>query len=127
MDDNSVDSVVTDPPYGIKFMNRKWDNNVAFQPELWAEVLRVLKPGGYIMAFSGCRTYHRMACAIEDAGFITHPMFCWAFGSGFPKAHSVSKQIDKMGGVPWSMFADLLDKLIKSSGYNYTSLDKALG
>ncbi len=64
--------------------------------EEWArEVLRVLKPGGYIMAFSGCRTYHRMACAIEDAGFITHPFFAFAFGSGFPKAHNLSKQIDR--------------------------------
>ena len=99
MADNSVDSVVTDPPYGINFMNRKWDNNIAFQTELWAEVLRVLKPGGYIMAFSGCRTYHRMACAIEDAGFITHPFFAYAFGSGFPKAHNLSKQLDKMAGA----------------------------
>ena len=99
MADNSVDSVVTDPPYGINFMNRKWDNNIAFQTELWAEVLRVLKPGGYIMAFSSCRTYHRMACAIEDAGFITHPFFAWAFSQGFPKAHNLSKQLDRMAGA----------------------------
>jgi DNA modification methylase len=67
--DNSIDSICCDPPYELKFMGRAWDNTgIAYDIKLWAEVLRVLKPGGYIMAFSGCRTYHRMACAIEDAG-----------------------------------------------------------
>lgn len=82
------------------FMGAKWDGgDIAFDIKLWAECLRVLKPGGYLLAFSSSRTYHRMACAIEDAGLITHPMIGWCFGTGFPKAHSVSKHIDRIAGV----------------------------
>lgn len=87
--DHSVDAVVTDPPYEIGFMGRKWDaTGVAFDLTTWTEALRVLKPGGYLLAFSGTRTYHRMVCAIEDAGFEIRDQIGWAFGSGFPKSHN---------------------------------------
>jgi site-specific DNA-methyltransferase (adenine-specific) len=116
--DNSVDSIVCDPPYHLLstvkrfgkvprtestmpksepharmsrgFMGQTWDGgDVAFRPETWAEVLRVLKPGGHLVAFSGTRTYHRMACAIEDAGFEVRDQLAWAYGSGFPKSHNL--------------------------------------
>lgn len=97
--DNSVDLVLSDPPYELNFMGKKWDNTgIAFNMDLWKEVYRVLKPGGYCMAFSGSRTYHRMAVAIEDAGFEIKDMIEWVYGSGFPKALDVSKAIDKKLG-----------------------------
>lgn len=86
--DNSVDSVVTDPPYGLSFMNHKWDYNVP-STEIWAECLRVLKPGGHLLAFAGTRTQHRMGCRIEDAGFEIRDMIAWVYGSGFPKSHNL--------------------------------------
>jgi predicted RNA methylase len=92
--DNSVDSVVTDPPYGLSFMGKKWDYDVP-SVEVWAECLRVLKPGGHLLAFAGTRTQHRMACRIEDAGFEIRDMIAWVYGSGFPKSLDVSKSIDK--------------------------------
>lgn len=94
---NSVDAVVTDPPYGIKFMGRKWDCSVP-GVEVWAECLRVLKPGGHLLAFAGTRTQHRMAANIEDAGFEIRDMIAWVYGSGFPKSLDVSKAIDKGEG-----------------------------
>ncbi len=106
--DASVDAVVTDPPYHLTsegddeqgFMGKTWDGGgVAFDPETWREVLRVLKPGGYLVAFGGTRTYHRMACAVEDAGFWILDSLHWAYGSGFPKNRDVSKDIDKKLGV----------------------------
>lgn len=87
MADCSVDAVVTDPPYGLAFMGKKWDYDVP-SVEVWTECLRVLKPGGYLLAFSGTRTQHRMVCAIEDAGFEIRDQIGWAFGSGFPKSHN---------------------------------------
>lgn len=86
--DSSVDSVVTDPPYGLSFMGKKWDYDVPSQ-EIWAECLRVLKPGGHLLAFAGTRTQHRMAVRIEDAGFEIRDMIAWAYGSGFPKSHNL--------------------------------------
>lgn len=125
---SSVDSCVTDPPYHLTsiikrfgaanaapakvketgvyarasagFMGQTWDGgDVAFRPETWAEVLRVLKPGGHLLAFSGARTYHRLVCAIEDAGFEIRDQIMWLYGSGFPKSHDVSKGIDKAVGA----------------------------
>lgn len=125
---NSVDSVVTDPPYALVsigkrfgaesaapakegktgayaraskgFMGQTWDNGeTAFAVEFWREVYRVLKPGGYVIAFSGTRTYHRLAVAIEDAGFEIRDMISWLYGSGFPKSHDVSKGIDRAAGA----------------------------
>jgi DNA modification methylase len=98
--DNSMDSVVTDPPYEYGFMNRGWDKTgIAYDVDMWKEVFRVLKPGGYLCSFGGTRTYHRMACAIEDAGFTIHPLIGWIFGSGFPKSTNLSKQFDKQAGA----------------------------
>jgi len=123
--DNSIDSVVTDPPYALVsivkrfwsasaapakgdvyarasagFMGKQWDTGeVAFAAEFWTDVLRVLKPGGHVLAFSGTRTYHRLACAIEDAGFEIRDCVFWHYGSGFPKSHDVSKAIDKKAGA----------------------------
>ena len=85
--ENSVDSIVTDPPYGLSFMNRHWDYDVP-KVETWRAALAVLKPGGYLLAFSGTRTYHRMVCAIEDAGFEIRDQIQWIYGSGFPKSHN---------------------------------------
>ena len=93
--DNSVDSIVTDPPYGLSFMGKKWDYDVP-SVEIWAECLRVLKPGGHLLAFAGTRTQHRMAVRIEDAGFEIRDMIAWVYGSGFPKSLDVSKAIDKL-------------------------------
>lgn len=98
MPDNSVDSIVTDPPYGLSFMGKKWDYDVP-SVEIWTECLRVLKPGGHLLAFAGTRTQHRMACRIEDAGFEIRDMIAWVYGSGFPKSMSVSKAIDKAAGA----------------------------
>ena len=96
--DASVDAIVTDPPYGLGFMGRKWDS---LPPSLeWAEAcLRVLKPGGHIAAFGGTRTWHRLAVAIEDAGFEMRDSLAWLYGSGFPKSHDVGKAIDKLAGA----------------------------
>lgn len=88
MPDNSVDSVVTDPPYGLSFMGKKWDYDVP-AVEVWVECLRVLKPGGHLLAFAGTRTQHRMAARIEDAGFEIRDMIAWVYGSGFPKSHNL--------------------------------------
>lgn len=128
MADASIDSCVTDPPYALVsivkrfgkngsapaqdgasgvykrasagFMGQQWDTGeTAFDPDFWAEVWRVLKPGAHLLAFSGTRTYHRMVCAIEDAGFEIRDQIGWAYGSGFPKSHDVSKAIDKSLGA----------------------------
>lgn len=98
--DNSVDSIVTDPPYELGFMGKKWDGTgIAYNVEMWAECLRVLKPGGHLLSFGGSRTYHRMACAIEDAGFEIRDQIMWVYGSGFPKSLSISKSLDKIAGA----------------------------
>jgi site-specific DNA-methyltransferase (adenine-specific) len=97
-EEDSIDAVVTDPPYGLKFMGKKWDYNVP-SVELWQECLRVLKPGGYLLSFAGTRTYHRMVVNIEDAGFEIRDMIAWVYGSGFPKSLDVSKAIDKAAGA----------------------------
>jgi DNA modification methylase len=98
--DNSIDSIVTDPPYELGFMGKSWDaSGVAYDVELWQECLRVLKPGGHLLSFGGSRTYHRMACAIEDAGFQIRDQIMWVYGSGFPKSLNISKAIDKAAGA----------------------------
>ncbi len=96
---NSVDACVTDPPYELGFMGRRWDaSGIAYDKYLWAEVWRVLKPGGHLLAFGGTRTWHRLAVAIEDAGFEVRDSMAWMYGSGFPKSLDVSKAIDKAAG-----------------------------
>lgn len=95
--DESVDAIITDPPYGLSFMNKKWDYDIP-SVDIWRECLRVLKSGGHLLSFSGTRTYHRMAVAIEDAGFEIRDTIMWIYGSGFPKSLNVGKSIDKMQG-----------------------------
>lgn len=94
---NSIDSIVTDPPYGLKFMGKKWDYDVPSK-EFWIEIYRVLKPGGHILSFGGTRTYHRMVVNIEDAGFEIRDCISWLYGSGFPKSLNIGKAVDKFGG-----------------------------
>jgi hypothetical protein len=94
----SVDSIVSDPPYGLSFMGKGWDHGVP-GVEFWTEALRVAKPGAHLLAFGGTRTYHRLACAIEDAGWEIRDCVMWVYGSGFPKSHDVSKAIDKAAGA----------------------------
>ena len=96
--DNYFDSVVTDPPYGISFMGKRWDYHIP-KVEVWREVYRVLKPGGHILVACGTKTQHRMAVNIEDAGFEIRDIISWIYGSGFPKSMDVSKAIDKTLGV----------------------------
>lgn len=96
----SIDSIVTDPPYELNFMGKGWDNSgIAFQKETWKKCFDVLKPGGYLLAFGGSRTFHRIACAIEDAGFEIRDTIMWLYGSGFPKSMNVGLAIDKKNGV----------------------------
>lgn len=93
--DNSVDSVVTDPPYELGFMGKKWDNSgIAYSVELWTECFRVLKPGGHLLAFGGSRTWHRLAVAIEDSGFEVRDSIAWMYGQGFPKSLDVGKALE---------------------------------
>lgn len=156
MDENSVDAIVTDPPYGLGFMGKRWDQPGAFVErksnrraasfesfhgnhnptdaadaartrqsenqkaqswhETWAaEALRVLKPGGYLLAFGGTRTYHRLVCALEDAGFEIRDCFCWLYGSGFPKSLDVSKAIDKAAGAGRGVVAK--NRNIRTAGF----------
>lgn len=96
--ENSFDACLTDPPYGLSFMGKAWDHAVP-GPDVWREVWRVLKPGACMLAFGGTRTYHRLACAIEDAGFEIRDCMMWLYGSGFPKSHDISKAIDKAAGA----------------------------
>ena len=98
---NSIDSIITDPPYELNFMNKGWDNSgITFQKETWKKCYEVLKPGGYLLAFGGSRTFHRIACAIEDAGFEIRDTIMWLYGSGFPKSHNIGLDIDKLNGCP---------------------------
>ena len=103
IDTNTIDAIVTDPPYGLSFMGKRWDYDVP-SVEVWYECLRVLKPGGHLLAFAGTRTQHRMAVRIEDAGFEIRDMIAWVYGSGFPKSLDVSKAIDKHGGASVAWF-----------------------
>lgn len=128
--DNSVDSVVTDPPYELGFMGKKWDSSgIAYDVSVWAECLRVLKPGGHVLAFGGSRTWHRLAVAVEDAGFEIRDNIAWIYGSGFPKSLDVSKAIDKGQGknkerqlqfVRWmrstGLTASRCDEILKNAG-----------
>lgn len=96
----SIDAVITDPPYELGFMGKSWDSSgVAFQRETWEHCLRVLKPGGYLLAFGGTRTYHRIACAIEDAGFEIRDCILWIYSSGFPKSMNIGLAVDKKLGI----------------------------
>lgn len=113
----SVDSVVTDPPYELGFMGKGWDRSgIAYDVNVWRECLRVLKPGGHLLAFGGSRTYHRLACAIEDAGFEIRDQIQWIYGSGFPKSLDVSKAIDRCSGDQWPPVGAQLKEARERSG-----------
>jgi site-specific DNA-methyltransferase (adenine-specific) len=100
MEAESFTACVTDPPYELGFMSKEWDSTgIAFQSETWKAILRVLKPGGMLLAFGGTRTFHRIACAVEDAGFEVRDTLIWMYGSGFPKSLDISKAVDKMKGA----------------------------
>ena len=121
MPPESVDAIVTDPPYGLSFMQAKWD---ATPPGVqWAEACyRVLKPGGHIAAFGGTRTWHRLAVAIEDAGFEMRDSLAWLYGSGFPKSHDVGKAIDKLAGAEREVVGTIPDRWTqKGSTYNMST------
>ena len=128
MPDNSVDSIVTDPPYGLKFMGKKWDCDVP-SVDIWTECLQVLKPGGHLLAFAGTRTQHRMAVRIEDAGFEIRDMIACVYGSGFPKSMDVSKAIDKAGGDPlaFKRFAASYRAAVEQSGMTHADIDRRIG
>ena len=122
MAEASVDAIVTDPPYGLGFMGRAWD---ALPPgyDFAVECLRVLKPGGHMLAFGGTRTWHRLAVAIEDAGFEIRDSIAWMYGSGFPKSLDVSKAIDKAAGAEREVVGDKLDR----PGYHLSPHDSGTG
>jgi len=119
-DEVFVDSIVTDPPYELGFMGRSWDSTgIAFQKKTWELCFKVLKPGGHLLAFSGSRTYHRMAVAIEDAGFEIRDQVMWLYGSGFPKSMNVGKALDKKLGNERESFGTKLKKAGDMRGGNY--------
>ncbi len=125
MPDNSVDSIVTDPPYELGFMGKSWDSTgIANSVEMWSEALRVLKPGGHLIAFSGSRTYHRMAVAIEDAGFEIRDQIMWVYGSGFPKSLDISKAIDKAAGAEREVLRVLPSSRAKASDSGFMMAEK---
>jgi DNA modification methylase len=119
--DNSIDTIITDPPYGLSFMGKKWDYQVP-SIEIWQECLRVLKLGGTALIFAGSRTQHRMAVNVEDAGFILKDCIMWLYGSGFPKASDISKQIDKTGGKSLKWFIDYIIEIATKRGISKKEL-----
>jgi DNA modification methylase len=120
LDDNSIDSIVCDPPYELGFMGKAWDNTgIAYDVTVWRQCLRVLKPGGHLVAFGGSRTYHRLAVAIEDAGFEIRDQIQWIYGSGFPKSLDVSKAMDKQAGATREVVGEMITGNARSDeGWN---------
>ena len=135
LDPDSIDSIVTDPPYGLEFMGKDWDKLGTKQAQDWhykwaVEAFRVAKPGAHIVAFGGTRTFHRLTCALEDAGWEIRDCLMWLYGTGFPKSMNVSKAIDKMGGRIGQSTLKLkqeLRKRVKFSGKTGTQIDKECG
>ena len=120
LDDNSIDSIVTDPPYGLNFMGKKWDYDVP-SIDIWKECLRVLKSGGHLLSFSSARTYHRMAVNIEDAGFEIRDQIMWVYGSGFPKSYNIGRAVDKIQGNKRKVVGEIRagkNALGQDSGWN---------
>lgn len=128
--DASFDSIVTDPPYELGFMGKGWDSTgIAYDVDMWRECFRVLKPGGYLLSFGGTRTWHRIAVAIEDAGFEVRDSIAWMYGSGFPKSLDVAKAIDKTrddGDEVLALTSRLAD-LAEASGVTRKDVDRAMG
>lgn len=120
---NSIDAILTDPPYELGFMNCKWDNSgIAFQKETWRKCYDALKSGGHMLVFGGSRTFHRIACAIEDAGFEIRDTIMWIYGSGFPKSMDISKQIDKRSATSLSWFGNYLEQVLKDKNMSIKEL-----
>lgn len=116
IEENSIDCIITDPPYELNFMNKGWDNSgIAFNKDVWSKALKTLKSGGYLLAFGGTRTFHRIACAIEDAGFEIRDTIMWLYGSGFPKSLNVGLAVDKKNGID-----NRTGNIIKGMGNNNT-------
>ena len=127
--DNSIHAIITDPPYELGFMGKTWDSTgIAYNVEVWQQCLRVLKPGGHLLAFGGSRTYHRLACAIEDAGFEIRDQIMWVYGSGFPKSLDVSKAIDKAAGAKREVTGERRG-VVKGTGgrYNWNTDEDSTG
>ena len=122
---NSVDSIVTDPPYGISVMNEKWDKCLPSQ-EIWKECFRALKPGGYILSFASARLYPHLALTMEKVGFQTQNMLAWLYGNGFPRGINVAKQLDRADALPRpdDKFRNYLRDAIKKSPYKVKDLEK---
>lgn len=124
--DNSIDVIITDPPYELNFMGKGWDNaGISFNKDIWQKCYEVLKPGGYMLAFGGTRTYHRIACAIEDAGFEIRDCIMWLYGSGFPKSMALDKALEAKlttGSGNKKDFYKCKGKLLNSGGKGYTSM-----
>jgi site-specific DNA-methyltransferase (adenine-specific) len=128
LEDNSIDSIVCDPPYELGFMGKAWDNSgIAYDVSVWQQCLRVLKPGGHLVAFGGSRTYHRLAVAIEDAGFEIRDQIQWIYGSGFPKSLDVSKAMDKQNGDNQLSRRLRFTEWVRSTGLTASQIDKATG
>lgn len=124
----SFDSIVTDPPYELGFMGKGWDSSgIAYDVDVWRECFRVLKPGGHMLAFGGTRTWHRIAVAIEDAGFEIRDSIAWMYGSGFPKSMDVSKAIDKTGGASPEVQARTLRDARERAGMTREQVAEAVG
>lgn len=123
---NFFDSVITDPPYELGFMSKAWDaSGVAYNVTMWEEVLRVAKPGATLFCFGGTRTYHRVACAIEDAGWQLKDSLMWIYGSGFPKSMDISKALDKEAGAKREIYAIQERKPRITAGVTFAQADKA--
>ena len=128
LDDNSIDAIVCDPPYELGFMGKAWDNTgIAYDVTVWQQCLRVLKPGGHLIAFGGSRTYHRLAVAIEDAGFEIRDQIQWIYASGFPKSLDVSKAMDKQNGDNQLSRRLRFTEWVRSTGLTASQIDKATG
>jgi len=129
MDKDEFDSIITDPPYGVGIAKeaKGWDDDFP-RHDVWAECLRVLKPGGYIMVFCSARHYHRVATIMDEVGFETQNMLAWVYGSGFPRGHDLSCQMDRVTSEkPDDAFRAYLRAAIKKSGYKIKELEAMLG
>jgi DNA modification methylase len=126
--DNSVDTVITDPPYGLKFMGKEWDRGIPGIP-FWKEILRVAKPGSFLFAFGGTRTFYRLACAIEDAGWEIRDCVMWLYGEGFPKSLNISKAIDKEGKryLFFDSIRNYLQQSLQKSGLTIKEVNEHFG
>ncbi len=128
MDGNSIDTIITDPPYALEFMGKGWDK-VLPSVDIWKECLRVAKPGAMLMAFGGTRTYHRLTCAIEDAGWEIRDCVMWVYGSGFPKSHDIGKGIDRQrnDNPLWKEVGVWLREKRTNKGFSTKELCGAIG